>query len=94
MDDALGEAYIDVGGRSYLVYRVAYPQERAGRFDLALIREFFIGISSHGLANVHVLGRYAENGHHLAEAVFKATGRALGTALLPRSSVLSTKGVL
>ena len=95
MDDALGEVVVDAGGRSYLVYRAEYPQERAGTFDLSLVREFFQGFASQGNLNVHVIGHYALNGHHLAEALFKAAGRALGTAFLPRSgAVLSTKGVL
>ena len=94
MDDALGEVIVDACGRSYLVYQVEYPQPYAGRFDLALVREFFTGLSAHGRTNVHVLGRYGLNGHHLAEAVFKAAGRALGAAFVPASAVLSTKGVL
>lgn len=94
MDDSLGEVVVDACGRSYLVYQVEYPQTHAGRFDLALVREFFTGLSSHARANVHVLGRYGLNGHHLAESLFKAAGRALGTAYTPSASVLSTKGVL
>ncbi|MFP4152271.1 MAG: imidazoleglycerol-phosphate dehydratase [Alkalispirochaeta sp.] len=94
MDDALGEVVVDAGGRSYLVYQATYPQDRAGRFDLSLVREFFQGLSSQGRINMHVLGRYGDNGHHLAEALFKAAGRALGSAFLPRETVASTKGVL
>jgi len=94
MDDALGEVAVDAGGRSFLVYQATYPQDRAGRFDLSLVREFFQGLSSQGRMNIHVIGRYGENGHHLAEALFKAAGRALGSAYLPRETVASTKGVL
>lgn len=94
MDDSLAEVVIDAGGRSYLVYSVEYPQPHAGTFDLALVREFFTGLTSHARANVHILGRYGLNGHHLAEAVFKAAGRALALAYLPTGTVLSTKGVL
>lgn len=94
MDDALAEVVVDACGRSYLAYQVDYPQAHAGRFDLALVREFFTGLSSHAQANVHVIGRYGLNGHHLAEAVFKAAGRALGQAYLPAEAVRSTKGVL
>ncbi len=94
MDDALGEVIVDACGRSYLVYRVTYPQGWAGNFDLSLVREFFQGFASHGKLNIHVIGHYGENGHHLAEAIFKATGRALGAAYRSRKDVLSTKGVL
>jgi imidazoleglycerol-phosphate dehydratase len=94
MDDALAEVVVDACGRSYLAYQVDYPQAYAGRFDLALVREFFTGFSAQARANVHVIGRYGLNGHHLAEAVFKAAGRALGQAYLPAEEVRSTKGVL
>ncbi len=94
MDDSLGEVVVDAAGRSYLVYRVSYPQDRAGQFDLSLVREFFQGLSAHGKLNIHVIGHYGENGHHLAEAIFKAAGRALGSAFLPGKETLSTKGVL
>ncbi|TVR68806.1 MAG: imidazoleglycerol-phosphate dehydratase HisB [Spirochaetaceae bacterium] len=94
MDDSLGEVVVDACGRSFLVYQVEYPQTHAGRFDLALVREFFTGLSANARANVHVIGRYGLNGHHLAESVFKAAGRALGAAYTPAGTVLSTKGVL
>lgn len=94
MDDALAEVIVDACGRSYLVYNVDFPQGYAGRFDLSLVREFFSGFCANAGVNVHVIGRYGINGHHLAEALFKAAGRALGQAYLPVDSVLSTKGVL
>lgn len=95
MDDALAEVVIDAGGRSFLSYRAAFPQERAGRFDLSLVREFFQGLSAQAHANVHVIGHYADNGHHLAEAIFKAAGRALKTAYHPAGgTVQSTKGIV
>jgi imidazoleglycerol-phosphate dehydratase len=94
MDDALAEAVVDVSGRSYLVFRVEFPQAYAGRFDVALVREFFQGFANNGGLNLHILGHYGLNSHHLAEAVFKATGRALGAAYLAVAEVRSTKGVL
>ena len=94
MDDALAEAVVDAGGRSYLAYSVAFPQERAGSFDLALVREFFQGLAANAGINVHLIGRYALNGHHLAEAVFKACGRALAVAYAPADALRSTKGAL
>ncbi|POQ98503.1 hypothetical protein AU468_12995 [Alkalispirochaeta sphaeroplastigenens] len=94
MDDALGEVVVDACGRSYLEYQVSFPQPYAGRFDLALVREFFTGFAQNARINLHIIGRYGLNGHHLAEALFKATGRALGEAYLPSGVVRSTKGVL
>jgi imidazoleglycerol-phosphate dehydratase len=95
MDDALGEVVVDAGGRSFLSYRATFPQERAGQFDLSLVREFFQGLSAQAHANIHVIGHYANNGHHLAEAIFKAAGRALKQAYEPAGrDVRSTKGVV
>lgn len=94
MDDALGEAVLDVSGRAYLVYRVEYPQAYAGTFDLALVREFFQAFMSNAAITLHLIGHYAINGHHLAEALFKATGQALAQGYAPAQQLLSTKGSL
>lgn len=94
MDDALGEAVIDACGRPYLVFSADFPQTHAGTFDLALVREFFQGLANHARINVHLIGRYGLNGHHLAEALFKAAGRALAQAYAGSDAVRSTKGSL
>ncbi len=96
MDDALAEATVDFGGRGYLVYNLTFPQAYAGTFQLALLREFFHGLSARGLCNLHLNGRYGENGHHLAEAAFKALGLAVQSAFAPGPyrSKASTKGSL
>lgn len=95
MDDALAEAVIDAGGRPYLVYNADYPQSHAGSFDLSLIREFFYAFAVRSRCNVHLHARYGENGHHMAEAMFKAFGIALGKAFAPRgNAAMSTKGLV
>ena len=97
MDDALGECVIDACGRPYLNWDVAWPQEKAGDFDLFLLREFFWGLAVAGRMNLHLNLRYAENGHHAAEALFKACGRALAEAYVPISggeAAMSTKGLI
>ncbi len=98
MDDALGSAVIDACGRPYLVWNVDWPQERAGDFDLFLLREFFWGLAAAGKMNLHLEVRYARNSHHAAEALFKATGRALSQAYTANSGggekSMSTKGSL
>jgi imidazoleglycerol-phosphate dehydratase len=96
MDDALGEAVIDAGGRPYLVYRAEFPQPYCGTFHTALLREFYLGVVNGGRINLHLIGHYAENSHHLAEALFKAFGRALHQAYTLRGHELpaSTKGTL
>lgn len=96
MDDALSEATIDAGGRPYLVYRADFPQQRSGNFEMALVREFFSGLTSAARMNLHAECRYGLNSHHMAESLFKAVGRALAQAYTPVEgpSPLSTKGSL
>lgn len=95
MDDACGEATVDLGGRAYLVYRAEYPQAYAGTFDLSLLREFFQALAIRGRANIHLDARYGLNGHHMAEALFKALGRALRAAIARREAgEMSTKGLI
>ncbi len=97
MDDALSEAVIDVCGRPYLKWNVEWAQEKAGDFDLFLLREFFWGLAVAGKMNLHLTTRYSKNGHHAAEALFKAAGRALSEAYKPHDggeAGMSTKGIL
>jgi imidazoleglycerol-phosphate dehydratase len=96
MDDALAEAVVDAGGRPFLHMEALFPQSRCGDFDVSLLKEFFRAIAVRGGLNLHLSGRYGENSHHIAEALFKATGRALGTALRLRETgtVPSTKGTI
>jgi len=96
MDDALSEVCIDACGRPYLVYNVDYPQNFAGDFDLSLIREFMQGFANSAKINLHCISRYGLNGHHIAEALFKAFGIAVAQAFRKSDSItpLSTKGQL
>ncbi len=97
MDEALLHAAIDVSGRPYLVFNVPLARTRISNFDLDLIKDFFRAFAVNAEITLHVNMHYGENLHHIAEAVFKAVGRALaeGTRLNPRiADVLSTKGSL
>jgi imidazoleglycerol-phosphate dehydratase len=99
MDESLASVVVDLSGRPYLVFQA--PQiagERIGDFDAGLVREFFLGLTNHLRANVHVQVEYGQNPHHMVEAAFKALGRALDQATRqdPRVAgvVPSTKGSL
>ena len=62
-----------------------------------LIEEFFKSIATNARLNLHVNVPYGGNNHHVAEAIFKATAKALRQAIEndPRNqSVPSTKGSL
>ncbi|MEL6266389.1 MAG: imidazoleglycerol-phosphate dehydratase, partial [Pseudomonadota bacterium] len=46
MDDALVRAAVDLSGRSYLHWDVAFTAERIKGFDTELVREFFQALSA------------------------------------------------
>jgi len=95
LEETLASAVVDFCDRPYLVYNVALPPGRIGTFDVELVETFFLGLTSHSRATVHLNLQYGRNRHHIAEALFKAFSRAAdaATQLDPRlSDVLSTKG--
>jgi imidazoleglycerol-phosphate dehydratase len=92
MDEALTEVAIDVCGRPTFVYRMSFPQERVGDFDTALIREFMAGLSMQAGMSLHAESRSGENSHHIAEAMFKALGKAIAQAYRPSGMEMSSKG--
>ncbi|HAK47445.1 MAG TPA: imidazoleglycerol-phosphate dehydratase HisB [Spirochaeta sp.] len=96
MDDSLAEVTVDASGRPFLVYKAEYPQQNAGSFDIFLLKEFLKALSDRAGLNLHAECRYGENSHHMAEALFKAMGRALGQAYRQANDgeVKSTKGTL
>ncbi|MBI5655501.1 MAG: imidazoleglycerol-phosphate dehydratase HisB [Geobacter sp.] len=97
MDETLASVATDLSGRPYLVYHVSLPKVKIGEFDVELAREFFQALVNNLGANLHVNVMYGDNVHHILEACFKATARALdmATQVDPRiEGVLSTKGKL
>jgi imidazoleglycerol-phosphate dehydratase len=95
LEETLASAVIDFCDRPYLVYNVTLLPGRIGTFDVELVETFFLGLTSHSRATVHLNLQYGRNRHHIAEALFKAFSRAAdeATQLDPRlSDVLSTKG--
>ncbi len=97
MDECLVTSAIDLGGRYAFEYRAPIAAEKIGNFDSELIEHFWQSFAANARCNLHVLLHYGRNGHHIAEAVFKATARALRMACEadPRMhGIPSTKGVL
>jgi imidazoleglycerol-phosphate dehydratase len=92
MDEALAEVAVDVCGRPTLALRASFPQAWAGDFDLSLVREFLGGLASQARISLHAETRRGENSHHMAEALFKALGRALRQAYAPAGDEMSSKG--
>jgi len=98
MDEALAEVAIDLSGRPFLAWDVVFAQPKIGEMDTELFEEFFRALAFNALMTVHVVRRAGQNAHHVAEACFKATARALrmAVAIDPRvgDAVPSTKGAL
>lgn len=97
MEETLVTAAVDLGGRMWFVDRVEFPTEKIGEFDTQLVREFWQAVTSNGLLNLHLVLHHGTNSHHIAEAVFKGTARALREAVRidPRQQgVPSSKGTL
>jgi len=97
LDDALARCVVDLSGRPFLHYEVAIPVAQVGTLPTELIEDFFRAFVDHGRLNLHLDLLRGRNGHHIAEALFKASARALRQAVVldPRASgVPSTKGVL
>jgi imidazoleglycerol-phosphate dehydratase len=97
MDESLATAVVDVGGRPYAVVDLPFRGERVGGLPLQLVEHALEAFSRTAGATLHVRGT-GRNDHHLAEAAFKALGRALRGACAPdprrAGIVASTKGVL
>jgi imidazoleglycerol-phosphate dehydratase len=97
MDDAQVRCALDLSGRPYLVWNVAFPTAKIGGFDTELVREFFQALATHGGITLHIDMIHGVNSHHIAEACFKAVARALRMAVEhdPRfDAIPSTKGAL
>jgi imidazoleglycerol-phosphate dehydratase len=98
MDETLGLAAVDFGGRAAAVVDTKVRAARVGDLQTELVHDFFEAFSRGARANVHVRVLYGRSSHHKIEAIFKAFARALRVAcsrdrqlgrMLP-----STKGLL
>jgi imidazoleglycerol-phosphate dehydratase len=98
MDETLTRVAVDVSGRPYLVWKVAFPRDKLGDMDTELFREFFQAFAQNAGVTLHVESLYGENSHHIAESCFKGLARALRQALAidarQAGRVPSTKGSL
>ena len=95
MEDALANVSVDLSGRAACVYNVDYRTDKIGDFDVECLEEMLKSFSSNGRFNLHINVPYGTNSHHIAEAIFKGLGMALGAAIKIRSNeVPSTKGIL
>ncbi|HLL26350.1 MAG TPA: imidazoleglycerol-phosphate dehydratase HisB [Xanthobacteraceae bacterium] len=98
MDEALTRVAVDISGRAVLVFRVEFPRDKIGDFDVDLVREFFQAFAANAGITLHVETLYGDNAHHVAESCFKALARALRAAVAldpaAKGEIPSTKGSL
>lgn len=98
MDEALTRVAIDLSGRPYLSWGVAFPTQKVGDYDTELFKEWFRAFAQASGATLHVDNLKGENSHHIVETCFKGLARSLRAAVEidPRKAdaVPSTKGAL
>ena len=98
MDETLVTVSLDLSNRPYLVYNAEPPVTFVRDFNVNLFKEFFQAFANEAGANLHVRLEYGEEPHHVVEAVFKGSARALDAATRyePRlgGAIPSTKGTL
>lgn len=98
MDETLTRVVIDISGRPYLVWRVAFSQPKLGDLDTELVSHWFYSLALNAGLTLHVETLYGDNNHHICESCFKGLARALRQAVeidaRKADAVPSTKGVL
>ena len=98
LDEALATVAVDLSGRGYAVVDVAWTSDRAGELPTDLINHLLWSFAAEAKITLNARVLSGVNDHHKAESLFKALGRALGTASRPeprlQGKAASTKGTL
>lgn len=98
MDEALVLFAADISGRSMYCGQLVFPCEKIGDFDAELVDEFFVAFARELGATIHIQQFAGKKGHHIAEAAFKAFGRAMASATdideAAPDEIPSTKGTI
>jgi imidazoleglycerol-phosphate dehydratase len=97
MDESLAQVAVDLSGRAAFVYNVIYRGDSIGNFPVELVEEFWKSVATNAKMNLHITVPYGTNNHHIAEAIFKATAKAVRQAVsfdARNPGVPSTKGSL
>lgn len=97
MEETLVTTALDLSGRYFLIFDASFPTAKIGDFDSELVEDFWQAVAANALCNLHILLHHGRNSHHVSEAIFKSTARALRMAVEtdPRMlGVPSTKGQL
>jgi imidazoleglycerol-phosphate dehydratase/histidinol-phosphatase len=94
MDETAASATLDFSGRPYFVFSGEFPRDQVGELPTELVPHFFRSLCETAGLNLHLTVQ-GENAHHMIEACFKATARALRQAIRREGVELpTTKGTL
>ncbi len=92
MDEARATAAVDLVRRPHAEIALAFSGDRVGGLAVSLLRHALERFAVEAGCTVHVEAA-GDDDHHVAEAAFKALGRALCEAVAPgEDGVRSTKG--
>jgi len=98
MDEALAMVAVDIGGRGYAAIDAQFKRKKIGDMDSDLVAHFLQAFAHEGRLNLHARILSGGNDHHMAEAIFKALGRALDSATRIDARITgevpSTKGMI
>ena len=81
MDETLSRVALDISGRPYLVWRVAFTRPKLGEMDTELFKEWFQAFAQASGVTLHVECLYGANNHHIVESCYKGLARALRQAV-------------
>ena len=97
MEETLVTIALDLSGRYAMAFNAEFPTDKIGEFDSELVEDFWQAMAANALCNFHVILHHGRNSHHISEAIFKGTARALRMATTADgrlTGIPSTKGSL
>jgi imidazoleglycerol phosphate dehydratase HisB len=95
MDEALAQCSIDLGGRSYCVFKAEFQRPVIQGLSTEMVEHFFVSLSRTMNANLHLAVLEGRNTHHMIEALFKSLAYAMKQAVkIEGAEIKSTKGVI
>jgi len=95
MDEALARCSIDLGGRSYCVFKAEFNRPVIQGLSTEMVEHFFVSLSRTMNANLHLAVLEGRNTHHMIEALFKSLAYAMKQAVrIEGEEIRSTKGVI
>lgn len=96
MDDCICSVALDFGGRSWLVWEVAFHREKVGDVPTEMFFHFFKSLSDAAKMNLNICAK-GQNEHHKIECIFKGFAKSIKMAIhrdIFNYELPSTKGML